>query len=89
MFCCDKEAKQWWIRCMRVCLVLLLFVIQAQARETRQKYVNERFGFSLFYPCTLIHSTAPIDGPGRLYYSADNEFQIATAAHLLAITDPN
>jgi hypothetical protein len=73
-------------------LILLLFVaIQVQAQDANWKtYVNERFGFSLTYPSSLIPTTPdPIDGAGREYHTADHEFSIGTAAHFLRLTDPN
>lgn len=70
--------------------VLFVTVVQTNAADSNwKKYVNERFGFSLEYPATLVASPDPIDGSGREYHTPDSEFSVATAAHYLRIADPN
>ena len=71
-------------------LLALVTVVPAHAEEGAWKqYVNERFGFSLNYPATLVASPDPIDGAGREYHTHDKEFSVATAAHFLRIADQN
>ena len=70
---------------------LVLALTQAQAGDLKWKqYVNERFGYLLQYPPTMVQvGQDPTDGAGRAYHTTDDDFSIETGAHFLCITDPN
>jgi hypothetical protein len=64
-------------------LLLILFSLlslrgQALASEWR-KEVNERWGFSLTYPASLIPEPMPANGGGRRYHSANQEVSLVTS----------
>ena len=69
-------------------LVLILVTVQAHGEGFRsKKYVNERFGFSLSYPATLIASRAPEDGAGREFHTANKEFSLVAQGQFLGTGD--
>ena len=67
----------------------LVTVVPVHAEDAWKNYFNERFGFSLNYPATLVASPDPIDGAGREYHTPGKEFSIAATAHFLRIVDAN
>ena len=57
----------------------------AAAQELKwRKYTNERFGFVMSYPATLIASRPPDNGAGREFHTADGAFSLSAQAHFLA-----
>jgi hypothetical protein len=62
----------------------LVTVFPVHAEDVWKNYVNERFGFSLNYPATLVASPDSINGAGREYHTAGKEFSISATAHFLA-----
>ena len=68
----------------------LVTIVPAHAEEgVWKKYINERFGFSLVYPATLVASPDPIDGSGCEYHTSGKDFSLVAAAHFLRILDAN
>ena len=58
-------------------LAVFLVAVRAHGEGAPWKeYVNERFGFSLPYPATLIASRAPQNGAGREFHTTNKEFSI-------------
>jgi hypothetical protein len=69
-------------------LALILVAVRARGEDTPWKeYVNERFGFSLRYPATLIASRAPEDGAGLEFHTADKEFSLVAQGQFLHTDD--
>jgi hypothetical protein len=57
----------------------------AGAQELKWKrYTNERFGFVLSYPSTLVASRTPDNGAGREFHTADGAFSLSAQAHFLS-----
>jgi hypothetical protein len=56
----------------------LVTVVPVHAKDAWKSYVNERFGFSLNYPATLVASPDPNNGAGREYHTPGKEFSITT-----------
>jgi hypothetical protein len=69
-------------KCLAAALVLLL-PLAAFAETAWKTYTNQRFGFKIDYPATLVASPDPTNGGGREYHSKDREFSLATSAHFL------
>ena len=70
-------------------IVLLLAVAalatSAEAAELQwRKYTNERFGFVLSYPATLVASREPDNGAGREFHTRDKAFSLSVQAHFLS-----
>ena len=56
-------------------LFLLFFSGPAFASDWKRE-VNERWGFALTYPGSLIPEPVPTNGGGRRYHSADHEVSL-------------
>ncbi len=72
---------------MQVALLVcaVAFATTATAQELKwKKYTNERFGFVLSYPATLIASRQPDNGAGREFHTTDGAFSLSAQAHFLA-----
>lgn len=65
-----------------VTLGVLVFALISAAAETGwKKYTNNRFGFVLTYPASLVAGREPTNGAGRQFHSGDGEFSVAANAH--------
>lgn len=65
-----------------VLLACTLFAVRAHGKDAPWKeYANERFGFVLTYPGSLIAGPVPTNGDGREFHSADGEFSLSAFAH--------
>lgn len=65
-----------------ILLACILFAVRARGEDASwKKYTNERFGFVLTYPGSLIAGPVPMDGDGREFHSADGEFSLTAFAH--------
>lgn len=51
---------------------------------TWRKYTNERFGFTLSYPSTLVAGVEAQNGSGREFHTRDKTFSLAVSAHFFA-----
>lgn len=57
----------------------------ASAQEPQWRtYTNERFGFRLSYPSSLIGGVEAQNGDGREFHTADKAFSLAVSAHFFA-----
>lgn len=54
------------------------------AQLTWRKYANERFGFVLSYPATLLAGPAPQNGAGREFHTPDEAFSLSAQAHFFS-----
>lgn len=69
-------------------LWLLVLVVTAAGRDGDWKtYKNERFGFSVQIPESLIASRAPDNGAGQEFHTKNGEFSILAHAHFMAVAD--
>lgn len=59
-----------------------LLAVTAPAQDLKwRKYTNERFGFALSYPSTLIAGPEAQNGSGRELHTPDKAFSLAVSAH--------
>ena len=63
--------------------VILATTASAQQLKWR-KYTNERFGFTLSYPSTLVAGVEAQNGSGREFHTPDMTFSLAVSAHFFA-----
>ena len=71
-----------------ILLAFILVPVRAHCKDALWKeYVNERFGFSLRYPATLIASRAPEDGAGREFHTTNKEFSVVAQGQFLGTGD--
>ena len=61
------------------CAALFAATVAAQELKWR-KYTNERFGFVLSYPGTLVAGAEAQNGSGREFHSRDKAFSLAVSA---------
>ena len=71
------------VAALLVCVVTLVESVSAQELKWR-KYTNERFGFVLSYPATLIAGPEPQNGAGREFHTRDKAFSVSAQAHFLS-----
>ncbi len=63
----------------------VILATAATAQELKwRKYTNERFGFVLSYPATLVAGQEPQNGAGREFHTRDNAFSVSAQAHFLS-----
>jgi hypothetical protein len=75
-------------RTLVVVLLSLVAALTANARQERwSTYTNERSGFRLTYPASLIASREPDNGDGREFHSRDREFSVTASGHFFALPD--
>lgn len=66
----------------------LITVVAASERGERwSKYTNQRCGFRLTYPASLIASREPDNGDGREFHSSDREFSVTASGHFFVLED--
>ena len=73
---------------MRISILILTAVAlgcaSVRGAETGwRQFPNERFGFVLTYPSSLVGSRLPDNGAGCEFHSRDGEFSVAAYAHFL------
>ena len=69
-------------------VIVLLCLAAAPASNAEElkwrQYTNERFGFVLSYPATLIAGPEPQNGAGREFHTPDNAFSVSAQAHFFS-----
>ena len=68
---------------MILCILLLFAGLSAVAGEAWSRYTNDRFGFILSYPSSLVAGKAPQNGAGKEFRLADKAFSIVSEGHFL------
>jgi hypothetical protein len=64
------------VKLLHLILVLTALTSSAFASDWKQE-TNNRWGYVLTYPASLIPEPLPTDGGGRRYHSTDNEVSLA------------